>query len=435
MSSTYTPSLTLTQIGNGEQSGTWGTTTNTNWQLIEDAVAGVATVTVSGTSGATLSVANGASDQARKAVIVVTGSTSGTNAIVAPLEPKVYIISNQTTGGFPITIGASTGSVVTIPNGLTTLVYCDGTNFNSGITGFTGGNLSITGTINATGTITAPVINASLYGGAAGNIPYQTGSSSTGYISAPPSSGSSTFLAYTPGTGFNWQTSSTTASNINGGGANQLVYQTNFGVTSFISAPSGSNQILQYNGSQIVWTSGGAVSSVNATSPLQSSGGTSPTISLISTTGSGAVVQANSPTITTPNVVGVTNGSNVSSGYVGEVVTSNGTNVSLTSGVTATICTVSLGAGVWLINGVGSANQGSGSSALAVAFITDLNTTGTIDSSAGFFESGAGITAISLPYTLYLNVSSTTTVYLSVNCGFSGGTFIGHGSITAIRIR
>ena len=50
MSSSYTPSLTLTQIGNGEQSGTWGTTTNTNWQLIEDAVAGVAQVSVSGTS-------------------------------------------------------------------------------------------------------------------------------------------------------------------------------------------------------------------------------------------------------------------------------------------------------------------------------------------------------------------------------------------------
>ena len=120
MSSTYTTSLTLTQIGNGEQSGTWGTTTNTNWQLIEDSVAGVAQVTVSGSTGATLSVANGTTDQSRNAVIVVTGSISTSVAIVAPLVKKVYIISNQTSGGFAITIGATTGSTVSIATGLTT---------------------------------------------------------------------------------------------------------------------------------------------------------------------------------------------------------------------------------------------------------------------------------------------------------------------------
>ena len=190
MSSTYTPSLTLTQIGNGEQSGTWGTTTNTNWQLIEDSVAGVATVSVSGTTGATLSVANGATDQSRKAVIIVNGATSGTNAIVAPLQPKVYVVSNQTTGGFSITIGASTGSIVTIPNGVTTLVYCDGTNFSSGITGFTGGNLSISGNITATGTVTGATFATSggvpqLGGGATGQIPYQTGANATGYTPTP----------------------------------------------------------------------------------------------------------------------------------------------------------------------------------------------------------------------------------------------------------
>lgn len=296
MSSTYTPSLTLTQIGNGEQSGTWGTTTNTNWQLIEDAVAGVASVSISGTSGATLSVANGTTDQSRKAVIVVTGATSGTNAIVAPLQPKVYLVSNQTTGGFNITIGASTGSVVTIPSGVTTLVYCDGTNFSSGITGFTGGNLSITGSITATGTITGATFATSggvpqLAGGAANQIHYQTGANATSYVTAPPSTGSSTFLAYTPGTGFNWQTSSTTASNINGGSANTLVYQTGANTTSFITAPASPNQVLTWNGSQIIWQSGGAVSSVSASSPLASSGGTSPTISL-----SGVVPIANGGT-------------------------------------------------------------------------------------------------------------------------------------------
>jgi len=276
MASTYTTSLTLTKIGNGEQSGSWGDTTNTNWQLIEDAVAGVAQVTISGTSGATLSVANGTTDQSRNAVIVVTGSASGVNAIVAPLVKKVYIISNQTTGGFAITIGASTGSAVTIANGLTTLVYCDGTNFSSGITGFTGGNLSITGTISATGTITAPVFSGSLGGGAANKIPYQTGASATNFIDAPPSAGSATILTYTPGSGFSWSTG--TVSALAGGTTNSLVYQSSPGVTQFFAKPGTSDIFyLTYNGAsnQFVWSTGGSVTSV--------SGGTN-----ISVTGTGA---------------------------------------------------------------------------------------------------------------------------------------------------
>ena len=263
MSSIYTPSLTLTQIGNGEQSGTWGTTTNTNWQLIEDAVAGVAQVSVSGTSGAPLSVANGTTDQARKAVIVVTGATSGTNAIVAPLQPKVYLVSNQTTGGFNITIGASTGSIVTIPNGVTTLVYCDGTNFSSGITGFTGGNLSISGNITATGTVTGATFATSggvpqLGGGATGQIPYQTGANATGYTPAPTTG---SYLTWN-GSAYAWSTGSvTTATNLAGGSANSVPYQTSSGNTSFLT-PSGSTPLtLQYNGSTLNWAAAGAVSS------------------------------------------------------------------------------------------------------------------------------------------------------------------------------
>ena len=155
MSSTYTTSLKIQQIGNGEQSGTWGSTTNTNWTLIEQAVAGVQTITMAN-ANYTLSNLNGTLDEARNAAIVAIGTNSGVYQVIAPLVTKTYIISNQTTGGYAITIGGASGSVVTIPNGLTTLVYCDGTNFYSGITGLTGnqtisGNLSITGTLAVTG--------------------------------------------------------------------------------------------------------------------------------------------------------------------------------------------------------------------------------------------------------------------------------------------
>jgi hypothetical protein len=281
MSSTYTTSLTLTQIGNGEQSGTWGTTTNTNWQLIEDSVAGVAQVTVSGSTGATLSVANGTTDQSRNAVIVVTGSISTSVAIVAPLVKKVYIISNQTSGGFAITVGATTGSTVTIPSNTTTLVYCDGTNFFSGITGFSG-NLSITGTINATGTITAPIFSGNLGGGATNKIPVQTSSSTTSFIDPPPSSGSATILTFTPGSGFSWSTG--TVSALAGGTTNSLVYQSSPGVTQFFAKPGTSDvYYLTYNGgsNSFVWSLGGSVASVTASAPLGITGtATNPNVSL-----------------------------------------------------------------------------------------------------------------------------------------------------------
>ena len=290
MSSTYTTSLTLTKIGNGEQSGSWGDTTNTNWQLIEDSVAGVAQVTISGASGATLSVANGTTDQSRNAVIVVTGSASGVNAIVAPLVKKVYIISNQTTGGFALTIGATTGSTVSIANGLTTLVYCDGTNFFSGITGFTGGNLSITGTINATGTITAPIFSGNIAGGAANKLLYQTGSSATNFIDAPPSSGSATLLTYTPGSGFSWSTGS--VSSLAGGTTNSIPYQSSPGTTAFLANPGSSNTFyLTYNNG-LAWGTAGAVTSVTVTSQIGNSGtSTNPNIGL-----SGIVPVANGGT-------------------------------------------------------------------------------------------------------------------------------------------
>ena len=380
MSSIYTPSLTLTQIGNGEQSGTWGTTTNTNWQLIEDAVAGVAQVSVSGTSGAPLSVANGTTDQARKAVIVVTGATSGTNAIVAPLQPKVYLVSNQTTGGFNITIGASTGSVVTIPNGVTTLVYCDGTNFSSGITGFTGGNLSITGNITATGTITGATFATSggvpqLAGGATGQIPYQTGSNATAYTPAPTTG---SYLTWT-GSAYSWSTGSvTTATNLAGGSAWSVPYQTSAGNTSFLT-PSGSTPLtLQWNGSSVSWAPGGAVTSVSAGTT-----GLTP-----STPTTGAVVLG--------GVLNVANGGTQlsSSGTSGNLLVSNGSAWVSQSPATAGLAalsgaaftgTVTSSGGSFTSNNAGYASIGSGSVTLGQSN-TGIYTAGTGGSIAYGFQ-------------------------------------------------
>ena len=150
MASSYTTSLKIQEIGNGEQSGVWGTTTNTNWQLAEQAIAGVQTITMAN-ANYTLSNLNGVLDEARNMVLVVQGTNSGIYQVVAPLnQPKMYVISNQTSGGYAITIGASSGSVITIPNGVTAQVYTDGTNFYSAQTG-SAGNFNVNGTLTASG--------------------------------------------------------------------------------------------------------------------------------------------------------------------------------------------------------------------------------------------------------------------------------------------
>ena len=159
MASTYSTSLQLQLIANGEQSGVWGTTTNTNWNLIEQAVTGVQAITMSN-ANYTLSVLNGVSDEARNMVLVVGGSNSAVRQIIAPLVNKVYVVFNNTSGGYAITIGGSSGTLATVPNGASVLVYCDGVNFYSGITGSSGnfsvsGNLNIAGSTTSTGTLTA----------------------------------------------------------------------------------------------------------------------------------------------------------------------------------------------------------------------------------------------------------------------------------------
>lgn len=150
MASTYSPSLKLELIGNGDQSGTWGTTTNNNLgTLLEQAITGVQTITMSN-ADYVLTNYNGTSDEARNAVLVVGGTNSAIRQIIAPLVQKIYIVTNNTSGSYAITIGASTGTTVTIPNGVTAQVYCNGTNFYSAQTG-SAGDFTVNGTLNATG--------------------------------------------------------------------------------------------------------------------------------------------------------------------------------------------------------------------------------------------------------------------------------------------
>jgi hypothetical protein len=130
MPSTYSPSLKIELIGNGEQSGTWGQTTNNNMgTLIEQAIAGVEQITLTGNK--TLTSFNGLSDEARNAVLVFGGSLASPANVIAPAVQKTYIITNNS--GANVTIKTSTGNGVTILNGLNSLVYCDGNDFYTAV--------------------------------------------------------------------------------------------------------------------------------------------------------------------------------------------------------------------------------------------------------------------------------------------------------------
>jgi hypothetical protein len=148
MPSTYSTSLGLELIGNGEQAGTWGTTTNNNLgTLLEAAIAGVEPITLTG-GDYTLTDYNGLPDQARSAVLVFGGLLAAPCNVIAPAVEKVYIVRNFSNA--TVTVKASGGNGVAIANAASEVIFCDGTNFYSATQfNYIDGNLTVTGTATA----------------------------------------------------------------------------------------------------------------------------------------------------------------------------------------------------------------------------------------------------------------------------------------------
>ena len=168
MATTYSTSLKLALIGDGDQSGIWGQTTNTNLgTLLEQAITGVQSITMVD-ANYTLTNFNGVTNEARNAVLVVTGTNNAIRDLIPPVVEKLYTIVNNTTGGFAIRVIGGSGTGVNIPNGATCLVYCDGTNFVNGLSG-AAGNFAVSGALSVTGTTAltgATTLSAALtYGG------------------------------------------------------------------------------------------------------------------------------------------------------------------------------------------------------------------------------------------------------------------------------
>jgi hypothetical protein len=311
MPSTYSPSLRLELIGSGEQSGTWGTTTNTNLgTLLEQSIVGVQDITMFDVNY-TLSNFNGVSDEARKAVLVVSGTNTAARDIIAPLVAKTYTIKNNTTGGFAINIKAATGSSVSISNGATSIVYCDGTNFNLAVnqTAVAAGTGISIATVGATNTVSINSTVATLTG-------TQTLTNKT--LTAP-NLGTPTVLVGTNITG--------TAAGLSIGG-NAATVTTNANLTGAVTSVGNATTVV--TNANLT----GAITSVGNASSLGSFTSAQLATALTDKTGTDSAVFATSPTLVTPalgtpsalvgtNITGTASG--LTAGYVTNGVYTTGT--------------------------------------------------------------------------------------------------------------
>jgi len=138
MASTYSSDLRIELIANGEQSGTWGSTTNNNLgTLIEDAISGMVTVTVTSAAQA-LTALNGAADEARCAALEVVVAAGANCSIYAPPVTKIYVVKNTSllynvtlfanTGPLPPNSTIAAGVGVVVPPDKTMLIRCDTVN-------------------------------------------------------------------------------------------------------------------------------------------------------------------------------------------------------------------------------------------------------------------------------------------------------------------
>ena len=133
MASTFSSDLKLELMATGENSGTWGTKTNTNLELVQQAIAGFESITLSSGSTTALVMSNASISTARNMVIkfaTITLASSSTVTIPDSIE-KFYIfdcrlITNPTN----LTIKTASGTGFTLDSSKIYAAYADGTNLN-----------------------------------------------------------------------------------------------------------------------------------------------------------------------------------------------------------------------------------------------------------------------------------------------------------------
>jgi hypothetical protein len=132
MASTYSSNLKIELMATGENSGTWGTITNTNMgTAVEEAIVGYGNPDYLSDANLTLTISNSNATQTARALVlnVTSGlSLTATRELVVPTAQKPYVVQNNTTGSQSILVKTTAGTGITVPNGFSAYLYTDGTN-------------------------------------------------------------------------------------------------------------------------------------------------------------------------------------------------------------------------------------------------------------------------------------------------------------------
>jgi hypothetical protein len=193
MATTFSSLLRVELIGTGDQSGTWGDTTNRNLgTILEDAIAGTANLNVT-LGNVTLSSIDGQPDQARCMILNVTGTPGTTRSIIAPKTSKVYVVVNGSNA--PVVLRGSDTTGLTVWPGTRVTAAYTGSDFT-----FVGiNNVPISGSEKTTGyTLTRADIGNVVTIGTGGSITVPDGVFSPGDAVAIFNNTASTAAILTP---------------------------------------------------------------------------------------------------------------------------------------------------------------------------------------------------------------------------------------------
>lgn len=254
MPSTYNNALRIEEIANGEQSGLWGTTTNKNLgQLIVQAVTGTTNLDVTA-GNVTLTALDGIVDEARSAVLAVTGTPGVTRILTIPNVTKLYTVNNATAN--IVQVKTTSGTAFNCPALSQSYIVCDGANVVTG--------RSITDGANTITASAAPF-----------NSPTFTG------VPIAPTAAPGTNTTQLATTAFvTAAVPATVVSSVTG----TAPVVSSGGTTPAISMAAATTSVNGYLTSTD-WNTfnnkgSGTVTSVGATSPVTSTGGTTPTIAI-----------------------------------------------------------------------------------------------------------------------------------------------------------
>ena len=333
MASTYTDNLKIELIGTGEQDGTWGTITNTNFGSasggvtsgFEEAIVGRGNPQFTADSNLTLTLSDTPSTQIARCIFLYVDSTlslTATRDLIVPTIKKTYIVQNATSGSQSVRVKTTAGTGITIPNGKKMLLYVDDTNV-----------------VEQVDYIGALVLGAALPVASGGTgVTSSTGSGANVLSTSPtlvtPILGTPTSGTLTNCTGF-------PVANISGLGT---------GVATFLATPSSANLAAAVTGE----------------------------------TGTGALVFGTSPTLVTPDLgtPSALVGTNITGTAAGLTAGNVTTNANLTGGVTsvgnaATVVTNANLTGA--VTSVGNATSlGSFTSAQLAGAVTNETGTGAL---------------------------------------------------------